>query len=110
LSLSRAAGGGRGPDFIGDLDGLEVSRSNQLVVLPTLQATLDPDIFAIGDRASCLNPASGQPVPLEGYFALLVYRSLYKMHQVALHGGVKVVLDTIGRLISRRNVPQIKLH
>jgi hypothetical protein len=32
------------------------------------------------------------------------------MHQVALHGGGKVFLDTLGRLISRRNVPQIKLH
>jgi NADH dehydrogenase len=57
------AAGVRGPDFLSNLDGLEVSRSNQLVVLPTLQTTLDPDIFAIGDCASCLNSASGQPVP-----------------------------------------------
>jgi NADH:ubiquinone reductase (H+-translocating) len=39
-----------------------------------------------------------------------MYLSLYKMHQVALHGGGKVFLDTLGRLISRRPLPQIKLH
>jgi NADH dehydrogenase len=163
------AAGVKGPAVLSELDGLEVSRSNQLVVLPTLQTTLDPDIFAIGDCASCLNSASGRPVPpraqaahqqashvfkqisrrlgnkplqpyiykdfgslvslgkyatvgslmgfrkgnslqIEGYFALLMYLSLYKMHQVALHGGGKVFLDTLGRLISRRTLPQIKLH
>jgi NADH dehydrogenase len=35
-----------------DLDGLESNRLNQLVVGPTLQATRDPDIFAIGDCAA----------------------------------------------------------
>ena len=39
-----------------------------------------------------------------------MYRSLYKMHQVALHGGAKVGLDTLGRLLWRRTVPHIKLH
>ena len=52
----------------------------------------------------------GRNLQIEGYFALLMYRSLYKMHQVALHGGGKVFLDTLARLISRRTVPQIKLH
>ena len=45
------AAGVKGPDVLADLDGLEVSRSNQLVVEPTLQTTRDPDIFAIGDCA-----------------------------------------------------------
>lgn len=35
-----------------DLGGLETNRLNQLVVLPTLQATRDGDIFAIGDCAA----------------------------------------------------------
>jgi NADH dehydrogenase len=52
----------------------------------------------------------GNNLQIEGYFALLMYLSLYKMHQVALHGGGKVFLDTLGRLISRRTLPQIKLH
>ena len=36
-----------------DLGGLESNRLNQLVVKPTLQATRDDDVFAIGDCAAC---------------------------------------------------------
>src|SRR6266516_3209580 len=48
------AAGVKGPDVLGALDGLEVSRANQLVVTPTLQTTRDPRIFAIGDCAYLL--------------------------------------------------------
>ncbi len=47
---------------------------------------------------------------IEGVFAGLMYKSLYKMHQLALHGPTKVTLDTIARLISRRTEPVVKLH
>jgi NADH:ubiquinone reductase (H+-translocating) len=47
---------------------------------------------------------------IEGLFARLMYRSLYKMHQLALHGYTKVTLDTVARLISRRTEPHVKLH
>jgi len=47
---------------------------------------------------------------IEGYFARLMYLSLYKMHELALHGPAKVFLDTLVRLITRRTEPQIKLH
>jgi hypothetical protein len=47
---------------------------------------------------------------IEGYFARLMYRSLYKMHELALHGAPKVALDTIARLITRRTEPHVKLH
>jgi NADH dehydrogenase len=47
---------------------------------------------------------------IEGWFARLMYRSLYKMHQLALHGPTKVTLDTIARLITRRTEPGVKLH
>jgi NADH:ubiquinone reductase (H+-translocating) len=43
----------KAPDFLTKLDGLETNRHNQLVVLPTLQTTRDPSIFAIGDCAAC---------------------------------------------------------
>jgi NADH dehydrogenase len=46
------AAGIRCPDVLRDLGGLESNRANQLVALPTLQATRDPDIFAIGDCAA----------------------------------------------------------
>ena len=47
---------------------------------------------------------------IEGYFARLMYRSLYKMHEAALHGVANVILGTIGRTFRRRNVPVVKLH
>jgi NADH dehydrogenase len=163
------AAGVKGPEVLGSLDGLEVSRSNQLVVLPTLQTTLDSDIFAIGDSAWLVPDGQSRPIPpraqaahqmashmikqvrlrlrgeplkpfhyrdfgslvslgeystvgslmgfiagkgffIEGYFARLMYRSLYKMHNIALHGAASVALDTFARLLTRRTEPHVKLH
>lgn len=47
---------------------------------------------------------------IEGWFARVMYTSLYKMHELALHGWVKVSLDTLARMITRRTEPQVKLH
>jgi NADH dehydrogenase len=52
----------------------------------------------------------GRSFFIEGYFARLVYRSLYKMHEMALHGVLKVVLETLARSITRRTEPAVKLH
>jgi NADH dehydrogenase len=163
------AAGVKGPDVLAHLDGLEVSRSNQLVVGPTLQTTRDDNIFAMGDCAYLVQPGETHPVPpraqaahqqashlvrqirrrlkgeplepfvyrdfgslvslgeystvgnlmgfisgrsmmIEGWFARLMYRSLYKMHLMALHGPLKVALDTVARLLTRRTEPHFKLH
>ena len=163
------AAGVRGPDVLKDLDGLEATPTNQLVVRPTLQTTRDDDIFALGDCAHLVQEGETQPVPpraqaahqqasyllkqiqrrlnsqpiepfryrdfgslvslgeystigslmgfvagkglfVEGYFARLMYRSLYKMHETALHGPLKVGLDTIARALTRRSEPHVKLH
>lgn len=162
------AAGVKAPDFLKDLAGLETNRINQLVVRPTLQTTLDDDVFAMGDCAACPWPGHGTVPPraqaahqqathlykqfrrrlagrplqdyayrdfgslvslgefstvgnmmggliggslmVEGYFAKLMYLSLYKMHELALHGHVKVALDTLARLIVRRTEPHVKLH
>ena len=163
------AAGVKGPDVLAHLDGLEVSRSNQLVVTPTLQTTRDPDIFAIGDCAFLLMEGHDRPLPpraqtahqqaahmlgqirrrlagvplrpfvyrdfgslvslghyttvgnlmgfivgrsvfIEGMFARFMYRSLYKMHEYALHGFTKVALDTLARILTRRTEPHVKLH
>ena len=163
------AAGVKGPEFLGDLDGLEVSRSNQLVVTPTLQTTRDPDIFAMGDCAWCPREGHEAPVPpraqaahqqashllkqlrnrlegkplkpfayrdfgslvslgeyttvgnlmgnlvggnmmIEGYFARMMYLSLYKMHLMALHGSSKVALETLARSLTHRAEPSVKLH
>jgi NADH dehydrogenase len=163
------AAGVKGPDVLADLDGLEASRSNQLVVTPTLQTTRDPDIFAIGDCAWLIPEGHERPLPpraqtahqqathvlgqirrrlqgeplrpfvyrdfgslvslghystvgslmgfiigrsvfIEGMFARFMYRSLYKMHQRALHGWPKVLLETLARTLTRRTEPHVKLH
>ncbi|MGP1665206.1 MAG: NAD(P)/FAD-dependent oxidoreductase, partial [Rhodanobacter sp.] len=58
------AAGVRAPAFLRDLDGLESGRNDQLVVLPTLQTTRDPDVFALGDCAACpLGGGSAGNVP-----------------------------------------------
>jgi NADH dehydrogenase len=146
------AAGVKAPDFLKDLAGLETNRSNQLVVLPTLQTTRDENIFAIGDCAACpwlgkegvtvppraqaahqqashmvkqinsrlvgrpltpwryrdfgslvslgeystvgnlMGALVGRNLWIEGWFARMMYLSLYKMHELALHGFWKVTL------------------
>ena len=144
------AAGIKAPDFLKDIGGLETNRINQLVVNPTLQTTRDPDIFAIGDCASCARPEGGFVPPraqsahqmatcvlnnilaqmkdkplkeyvykdygslvslsnystvgslmgnlmrgsmmVEGRMARVMYISLYRMHQIALHGYFKTGL------------------
>ena len=57
------AAGIQAPEFLKDLDGLESNRLNQLVVKQTLDTTRDPDIFAMGDCASCPWPGHDRSVP-----------------------------------------------
>jgi NADH dehydrogenase len=161
--------GVKAPNFLRNLDGLETNRSNQLVVTPTLQTTVDPNIFAIGDCAACPRPGYDSPVPpraqaahqqashllrqfrrrsegkplepyvyrdfgslvslgeyttvgnlmgflmgrslfIEGYFARLMYRSMHLMHEMALHGVFRTMLTALGRGLSRRHEPPVKLH
>jgi NADH dehydrogenase len=161
--------GVKGADVLAHLDGLEATRSNQLVTLPTLQTTRDPDIFAMGDCAACPRPGYPAPVPpraqaahqqashlvrqlrrrlkgeplapyvyrdfgslvslgkystvgslmgfligknffIEGWFARLTYRSLYKMHEVALYGAARAFLSILARSITRQTQPMVKLH
>lgn len=52
----------------------------------------------------------GGSLMVEGWFARMMYVSLYKMHELALHGTTKVALDTLARLITRRTEPHVKLH
>jgi NADH dehydrogenase len=52
----------------------------------------------------------GGSMMIQGSFARLMYLSLYKMHELALHGFAKVALETLARLITRRTEPHVKLH
>lgn len=164
------AAGVRGPEVLKHLDGLETTRSGQLVVEPTLRTTRDPDIYAMGDCAACplgggrdgivppraqaahqealfltrqiqrkvagkppeafsyrdfgslvslghssavgtlMGFLSGGSLFVEGFLARMMYRSLQKRHEMALHGVIKVALDTLSRSITRTTEPHVKLH
>ncbi|MGE5469836.1 MAG: NAD(P)/FAD-dependent oxidoreductase [Bacteroidota bacterium] len=56
------AAGVKGQGVMKTLGDLEINRQQQLVVRPTLQTTVDDNIFALGDCASC-PPRSGKPAP-----------------------------------------------
>jgi NADH dehydrogenase len=47
---------------------------------------------------------------IEGVLARWMYRSLYKMHERALHGVWKTTTGTLARGLSRRSGPKVKLH
>lgn len=47
------AAGIKAPNFLGEIEGLETNRINQLLVKSTLQTTNDDNIFSFGDCASC---------------------------------------------------------
>ena len=47
---------------------------------------------------------------IDGLIARVMYASLYKMHELALHGYTKVALETLIRAITRRTESHVKLH
>jgi len=52
----------------------------------------------------------GGSLLIQGLIARWMYESLYKLHQISLHGYVRVALDTIGHFLRRRLTPRVKLH
>ena len=52
----------------------------------------------------------GGNIWLEGLFARWMYMSLYKMHEIALHGFWRTSLSTLGRMIAAQTEPRVKLH
>jgi NADH dehydrogenase len=80
------AAGIKCPEVLRDLDGLESNRIHQLVVRPTLQATRDDDVFALGDCAAA--PwKEGRNVPPRAQSA----------HQMSNH-----LVKTLGRRLAGR--------
>jgi NADH dehydrogenase len=161
------AAGIKAPDWMRNLDGLEVNQINQLIVDQTLK-TSDDNIFAIGDCAACLwtghtgnvppraqaahqqasalaktiiNRLNDKPpvvfvyrdygslvslgkystvgslmgslmgtVSVGGFIAYMVYLSLYKMHQIAIHGYFRTAMLTLSNLFRRSTHAKIKMH
>ncbi|MDW3095625.1 MAG: NAD(P)/FAD-dependent oxidoreductase [Gammaproteobacteria bacterium] len=162
----------KAPDFLTNIDGLESTGNNRLVVKQTLETTHDDNIFAMGDCAACPMPGTDVTVPpraqaahqqasmlvktiknrlknkplpnyhyvdygslinlssyatvgnmmgnlmgkaagsfmIEGILARLVYLSLYKMHQLAIMGLIRVGLITLANMLTQRTRPRMKFH
>jgi len=49
-------------------------------------------------------------VTISGLFARFMYISLYKLHQRALHGILRVALITLANMLTRPTRPRLKLH
>ena len=49
-------------------------------------------------------------IRLEGWIARLLYRSLYRMHQRALFGTIRMGLITAADMLTRQTRPRTKLH
>ncbi len=47
---------------------------------------------------------------IQGLIARWMYASLYKMHQVSIHGALRVAIDTLSRVVRHRLEPRVKLH
>ena len=52
----------------------------------------------------------GKNLMIEGFFAKLMYLSLYKLHELAIHGVLKTSLYTFARMITKQTNPTVKLH
>ena len=57
---------------------------------------------------SLMGALVGKGLFIEGYFARLMYRSLYKMHEAALHGRWRTLLGLVSPYSKPR--PTVKLH
>ncbi len=53
---------------------------------------------------------SGGSLFIEGLIARTMYKSLYKLHLMALHGFWSMALQTLARMIAKRTESHVKLH
>ena len=65
---------------------------------------------AIGSLMGNLFGRHPSKLPIEGLLARWAYLSLYKMHQVAVQGWLRTVLNTLADRLTRSNKPRLKLH
>ena len=57
------AAGVKAEGALDDSSGLQLTRARQVVVGPTLQSSVDPAIFVLGDGASFTPPGADKPLP-----------------------------------------------
>lgn len=52
----------------------------------------------------------GRSVKIQGFLARLLYLSLYRHHQMALHGLLRMMVDTLAQWLRSKTSPRVKLH
>lgn len=62
---------------------------------------------AVGSLMGNLTKGS---MKVEGLLARIMYKSLYRLHQVAVHGYFRTFLYMLAQVINRRLRPRLKLH
>jgi NADH dehydrogenase len=70
-------------------------------------------LVSLGRHQSVGNLATLFParsVFVEGLIARMMYLSIRKLHQLALHSYLRVMLDTLTEMLAGRTAPRVKLH
>ena len=103
----------------------QVAHQQAMLLVKTMRARLDGrplpafrfldygSLVSLGELSAVgtlMGRLIGGSLLVQGLIARWMYASLYKMHQVSLHGVVRVMLDTVGRFLRGGIEPRIKLH
>ena len=81
--------------------------------LPTFRFRDFGSLVSLGELSAVgtlMGRLVGGSLLIQGIIARLMYTSLYKMHQVSIHGMLRVAIDTMGRLLRGRVEARVKLH
>ncbi len=81
--------------------------------LPTFRFRDLGSLVSLGELSAVGNLMGrliGGNLLIQGMIARWMYVSLYKMHQISIHGVLQVVLDTLGRTVRGGVEPRVKLH
>ncbi len=82
-------------------------------VLPTFRFRDIGSLVSLGELSAVGNLMGrliGGNLLIQGMIARWMYVSLYKMHQVSIHGLLRVAFDTLGRGLRGGVEPRVKLH
>ena len=78
--------------------------------LTTLAGVPGNDLYRFGTVGSLMGNLVGGAMMIEGRIARMAYISLYRMHQVALHGWFRTIMISVIGRINKIIRPRLKLH
>ncbi len=81
--------------------------------LPTFNYRDRGTLISIGHQdlvGKLMGRLLSRSVRFHGFIARMIYLSLYRRHQIALHGFLRMSLDALAEWLRRRTTPRVKLH